>query len=163
MKPQILLFAALIIVLTYGCTTAMNSSMKTFTANSNGWKPADFKPENGVLLIQRLTWPKAQQRKIEDFMAKNYPFKYEFVDIKDMEANSSKYADKNIYRFALVNSMDRWTVTKTSGQGTSSSNTIVFDFNFIDRMSNKTYPKSGIASSWASITFKKIIQACLGK
>src|SRR5215213_6144676 len=158
MKTQNFLFTALIMILTYGCTTSMNSSMKTFTANSNGWKPADFKPENGVLLIQRVARPKAQQRKIEDFMAKNYPFKYEFVDTRDLKDDGNKYADKNIYRFALVNSMDQWTVNRTSGQGTSSSSTVVFDFNFIDRLNNKTYPKSGIPSSWASMTYKKIIQ-----
>ena len=135
--------------------------MKTFTENSNGWRPADFKAGNGVLLIQRVARPKGQQRKIEDFMAKNYLFKYEFVDSRDLEANSDKYADKNIYRFVLVNSMDQWTINRISGQGTSSSNTVVFDFNFIDRLNNKTYPKSGIASNWASITYKKIIQTCL--
>lgn len=98
---------------------------------------------------------------MEDFMAKNYQFKYEFVDTRDLEANSNKYADKNIYRFVLVNSIDRWSVNRTSAQGSSSSNLVVFDFNFIDRLNNKTYPKSGIPSSWASMTFKKVIETCL--
>lgn len=161
MTTKNFLLAILIVVMTNGCTTSMNSAMNTFTANSNGWKPADFKPGNGVLLIQRVDRPKGQQRKMEDFMAKNYPFKYEFVDNKDLQATSNKYADKNTYRFVLMNSMDHWTVNRTSSQGMSSSNTVVFDFNFIDRSNNKTYPKSGIASSWASMTFKKIIQTCL--
>ena len=158
MKTQNFLFAALIMVLTYGCTTAMQSSMQSFTTNSNGWKPADFKPENGVLLIQRITRPKGQQRKIEDFMAKEYPFKYEFVDIKDIESNN-KYADKNIYRFALAYSYSN----RVMNGATKPSYYVAFDFNFIDRLNNETYPKSGIESSWASKTFKKIIQNCLEK
>jgi hypothetical protein len=162
MKTQNLLFAALIVILAYGCGSALNASMNTFTSNSNGWKPADFKPENGVLLIQRVARPKAQQRKMEDYMAKHYPYKYEFIDPKDLGGNS-KYDDKKTYRFVLVNSMSQWTVNTTSSRGTGTSTAVVFDFNFIDRPNSKIYPKTGIPSSWASMTFKKVIQACLGK
>lgn len=157
MRTKNILFVAFIIVLTYGCV----SPMKSFNTNSNGWKPSDFKPQNGILLIERVT-PKAQQKKIEDYMAKDYPFKYEFVDIKDLEANEKKYADKNTYRFALVYSYSTQTLHENDITR-KPLNVGAFDFNFIDRLNNKEYPKSGIASSWSSMTFKKIIQTCLEK
>ncbi len=103
---------------------------------------------------------KNQQRKIKDFIAKEYQYKYEFVDTKDLTSNVTKYNDKKLYRFALVSSI----TTHNIHQGDMSQRALnvgAFDFNFIDRLNNKEYPSSGIASGWASMTFKKIIEACL--
>ena len=36
-----------------------------------------------------------------------------------------------------------------------------YDFNFIDRLNKKTYPKTGISSSNAVITLKEIIKTIL--
>ena len=155
MKRLGTLAAIAIVIMIAGC----GSPMKAFNTNSNGWKPADFVPANGILLIER-TWPKNQQKKIEAFMAKSYPYKYEFADTKDLSAGNSRYADKNIYHFALVCSYSSHDIH----QGDASQRPLqvgAFDYNFVDRLKDKEYPKSGIASSWASMTFKKIIETCL--
>lgn len=162
MKQHILVMTIAILVTICSCTTPM----QTFTSNSNGWKPNDFVPSKGVLLIEKITWPKNQQKKIEEYMIKNYPYKYEFVDVPDLTGSNKKFEDKNIYRFALVSSYK----TKNLNEGKMDANGFekplnvgAFDFNFIDRLNNKEYPKSGIYSSWASMTFKKIIEACIEK
>ena len=134
--------------------------MKAFDSNANGWKPDDFIPKDGILLIEKVTRPQNQQIKIKEFMEKNYPYKYEFVDIKDLNENSEKYKNKDVYRFALVNSYTTQNIHQ-SDISLRPLNVTAFDFNFIDRRKNKEYPKSGIASSWASMTFKKIIQTVL--
>ena len=135
------------------------SPMKTFDSNSNGWKPKDFVPSKGILLIERAMI-KNQQRKIEEYMAKEYSYKYEFVDAKDLSANAAKYNDKTLYRFALVSSYSTHNVHQ-SNMSQKSLNVTAFDYNFVDRLNEKDYPSSGIASSWASMTLKKIIETCL--
>jgi len=136
--------------------------MKTFSTNSNGWNPDNFIPAQGILLIEKITWPRNQQKKIEEFMAKSYPYKYEFVDFKDLSEDNKKFEDKNIYRFALVSSYTNHTMHQNDASQRP-VNVGAFDFNFIDRLENKEYPKSGIFSSLASMTFKKIITTCLEK
>jgi len=155
MKQKLTILSIITTLLFCGCV----SPMKTFNDNSNGWKPNDFVPSKGILLIEKIAGPKNQQKKIEEFMAKSYPYKYEFVDTKDLSGNNEKYNDKSTYRFALVSAFS----THTLHQNTTEHplNVGAFDFNFIDRLNDKEYPKSGIASSWASMTFKKIIETCL--
>lgn len=155
MRKLIFVFTIAIVSLMYGCAMPMTS----FNNNSNGWKPDDFNPGKGTLLIQR-TLPKSQQQKIEDFMKEKYAYKYEFVDVEDLNSNIEKFADKNTYRFALVSSYRVHDIHQND-VSKNSLNVGVFDFNFVDRLKNKNYPKSGIGSSWASMTFKKIIETCL--
>lgn len=135
-------------------------SVKTFKSNSNGWRPTEFVPSQGVLMIERVEWPKTQQRKIEAYMKKKYRFKYEFVDFKDLTDSTGRYADKNIYRFAMAYSYD---MHRMSGMepGRPSSSISMFDFHFIDRLKGKSHAPSGIGSSWASVTFKKMMEAVL--
>jgi hypothetical protein len=137
------------------------SQMKAFKENSNGWRPADLKLEEGVLLIEKVSWPKKQQKKIEEFMEKKYPYKYEFVDAKDLN-DSTKFSDKNTYKFALMCTYSSKTMHENQ-PNQRPLNVGTFDFNFIDRLNNKAYPKSGIFSSWASMTFKQIIETLLEK
>ena len=155
MKTLVSIFTIAIVALIYGCAMPMNS----FNSNSNGWKPDDFTPGKGILLIQR-TVPKSQQKKIEDFMTEKYGYKYEFVDEADLTNNVEKFADKKIYRFALVSSY-RVHDMHQNDMSRRPLKVGVFDYNFVDRLKNKDYPKSGIGSSWASMTFKKIIETCL--
>jgi hypothetical protein len=135
-------------------------TVKTFKSNSNGWRPTEFVPSKGVLLIERVSWPRNQQRKIEKFMKKKYEYKYEFVDSKDLSDNTGKYADKNIYRFAMTYSYDLHT-NNFMEPGKSPSSISMFDFRFIDRLKGKEHAPSGIGSSWASVTFKKMIEEVL--
>lgn len=153
-----ILYVVTIALLVLFCSCG--SPMKSFTSNNNGWKPNDFVPSKGVLLIERINRPKAQQKKIEEFMAKEYSYKYEFIDAKNLQENPDKYADKNIYRFALMSSLSFSNIHENQ-PSRSALNVGSFDYHFIDRANNKVYPNSGIGSSWASMTFKKIIKTCL--
>lgn len=135
-------------------------SVKTFKSNSNGWRPAEFVPSQGVLMIERVEWPKTQQRKIEAFMKKKYRFKYEFVDFKDLADSTGKYTDKNVYRFAIAYSYDLHQRTNME-PGRPASSISMFDFHFVDRMKGKSHSPTGIGSSWASVTFKKMMEAVL--
>ncbi|MDI9363459.1 MAG: hypothetical protein QM541_00810 [Flavobacterium sp.] len=162
MKQIISIITVAILVTIGSCTTPMT----TFKSNANGWKPNDFDPNNGVLLIEKITRPKLEQKKIEEYMLKNYPYRYEFVDAADLKGSNKKFEDKNVYQFALVSTykiinIHEGKIDKTGFK--KPLNVGIFDFNFIDRLNNKVYPKSGIYSSWASMTFKKIIETCLEK
>lgn len=157
MKKVISAFTIITMLILCGCASL--NPMKAFDSNSNGWKPHDFVPSKGTLLIERAVI-KNQQKKIEDFMAKEYSYKYEFVDAKDLSANIAKYNDKDLYRFALVSSYSTHNVHQ-SDMSRRALNVTAFDYNFVDRLHDKDYPSSGIASSWASMTLKKIIEACL--
>ena len=155
MKKLIAVLSIIAALVIYSCTTPM----KSFNSNSNGWKQNDFIPSKGILLIEKSI-PKNQQKKIEEFMAKNYPYKYEFIETKDLSQMDTKYQDKTLYRFALVSSYSTHNIHQLD-IGKRALDVTEFDFNFLDRLNNKEYPKSGIASSWASMTFKKIIETCL--
>jgi len=135
-------------------------SVKTFNSNSNGWRPAEFTPSEGILMIERVEWPKNPQRKIEAYMKKKYRFKYEFVDFKDLSDSTGRYADKNVYRFAMAYSYDQHQMSGMEA-GRPSSSISMFDFHFIDRLKGKSHAPSGIGSSWASVTFKKMMEAVL--
>lgn len=150
-----IIFTAIVAII--GSTTPK----KAFDDNSNGWLPADFSPKNGTLLIERVTTPKAQGEKIEAYMEKNYPYKYEFVNEGQWETDS-KYEDKESYPFVLVLSVNYYqrVDSRTGRTGVRYSS---FDFNFVDRVNDKPYPPSGISSSWASMTFEAIIKKVLEK
>ncbi len=142
-----------IAVITTTILASCGSPKKAFDNNSNGWLPSNFNPKIGVLLIE-TTWPKNQQAKIETFMKEKYPYKYEFVTAKDLENNQSKYLDRKTYLFALVNSWSSHTIHEMQS---NRMNVVASDYNFIDLVNNKDYPKSGIASSWSSMVLKAII------
>jgi hypothetical protein len=135
--------------------------MKTFKENKNGWRPADLKLEEGILLIERVSWPKNQQKKIEEYMKKNYPYKYEFTDAESL-SDPSKFTDKQTYKFALVLTYANKTM-HANNANERPLNVGTFDYNFIDRLNGKEYPKTGIFSSWVSMTFKQIIETLLEK
>src|SRR5207253_2501244 len=102
-----------------------------------------------------VTWPAKQGRIMKEYMQKNYPYKYEFVSVKDLE-NNTKYSDKSVYRFTLVNSYD----THVMHQGDASQHPLpvgMVDFSFYDRLNKKVYPQTGKGSSLASTTFKPVI------
>ncbi len=103
----------------------------------HAWLPPDFEPKTGVLLIQRVTWPKRQQRKIEEFMKEKYPYSYEFIDATDINGNP-KYADKSIYHFVLVYNYDTHIMTSANNLPVT-----MFDFSFLDRQGDKKYLPSG--------------------
>ena len=153
----------MIIALSLGFAGSVNGQAKL-----PKWLPPDFDPKNGVLLIEKTSAPgqgKAQKN-IEEFMAENYPYKYEFVSVGMGEGDKEptvgpdeKYADKNTYRFLMTSSV---TAVKgmPSGNGHQTQGSF-FDFSFIDRLENKAYPQTGSSTSWAAQAFKRIMAKVL--
>lgn len=79
-------------------------------------------------------------------------YKNEFVDFKDLSESTCRFADKNMYRFAITYSYGllRSIYMET---GKSQSSISMSDFRFIDRLKNKVHAPTGIGSSCASVTF----------
>jgi len=175
--------AIILIVGVCGCgsskSTIATTPMKNFQGNLNGWKPQEFDPKNGILLIEKVKSRKnKEQKKIEAYLEKNYPYKYEFFDngttIEKIEM-IQKYNDKHSYRFVLRSTFEvkifedhtsqssRRSTEKLTGQVYLSQPSHIdsYDFYFTDRINNKKYSKSGISSSDAILTFKKIIENIL--
>jgi hypothetical protein len=132
-------------------------STHTF-GNSDKWLPKDFDPKKGVLLVEKISWPKKQQRKMEEFMAKSYPYKYEFITLDEIKNPGGKFQDLDKYKFVLINStalLQRMDISKPA--------VTMVDFNFYDRTSKTNYPKTGKGSSLASMTFMPVINTVLEK
>lgn len=179
MKTVLFVSFALALVMS-GCSTT-----KTSLDSSDNPKepiPADFKPNNSVLLIEQSvdndnssvsvsstysvhtdTYMNAYMRKNKtsmiDFADKNYPYKHEFASQNEIYEANSKYSDKNVYRFALVTS-----ITKPS-QYTSMNNGMlesthyqpIFKFYIYDRLNDKTYAALGHGSSLIMWAYKAAI------
>jgi hypothetical protein len=154
-----ILATALFFIIALAC----NPSKKTF-GNSEKWIPEDFNPEKTVLLVEKFTISKKEEQKMEDYMSEKYSYKYEFVSAATIRNREGKYADTKLYKYALVISSETTHYTKMEGAATSSGLTVTgFDFNFYDRESDKNYPKTKKASSWASMTFKPVINSIMKK
>lgn len=149
--------AGLSLLFTLGC-----SSSKTFS-NSSNWLPSDFKPENGILLIDKVSWPKSQQAKMEKYMKENYTFKYEFVSLS--AGYTEKYSDVNVYRFVIENSNSSHVMHQSDPTVPASQKITVnmVDFNFYDRLTKKTFPATGKGSSYAFMTFRAMMNTILQK
>jgi hypothetical protein len=176
MKKNYLFFVIILSVFAYGCGSSKKAltPMKIFSGNLNGWKPEGVDAKNGILLVEKIKSHKDKQHKrIAAYMAKHYPYKYEFFD-GDSQLDYGKYKDTGIYKFVLASNfrvktaqapntnytqMERSTGVREVGSHQLS--VASYDFYFIDRQSGKTYPKTGISSSNALITFKEIIKIIL--
>ena len=162
MKNKALLFTVVTLSFLASCTMPK----KAFDNNKNGWLPENFNPKENILLIEESK-PARQQKKIADYMAKHYPYKYEFVSTKDLLPRLIDQSSKTKYGFALINS---WLTYKTSRQTTYNNNTTgmhyttvsAIDYHFVDLANEgKAYPETGIASSYAYTTFSAIIKHIL--
>jgi len=135
---------------------------KAFQTNATEWKPADFDPAKITLLIEKIDYPRGLQKKNEAYMAKNYPYPYEFTEPKNLDKGNEKYADKNKYRFAMV--IRSATYSRYSYDASKPNNDIATsDYAFVDRLNNKEYHPSGIVAASNAKAFSKLIDKCLGK
>jgi hypothetical protein len=151
-----------VVILTIGFVASVNAQ----DVKLPKWLPPDFDPKNGILLIERAPAYLPGQKKIEKYMEKNYPYKYEFVTIgtegdgkESVIFNAEKYSDKNIYRFIMVNSSTIIKgIPKSDGHQSQGS---LYDYAFIDRLNDKAYPATGSATSWPNQAFERIMAKIL--
>lgn len=106
-----------------------------FNQNKTGWLPPDFNPRIGVLLIERSPQPH-QQKKTEDYMAKYYPYKYQFISSISVPDSITTHDDFTQNRFILALS---YVLVHTH-----TSIAYKADYHFFDRQLGKEYPRSGI-------------------
>jgi len=140
-----------------------NISKNTISKNQS-WIPTDFNPAKTVLLVQKFPYPEKTGQLMEDYMKEKYPFKYEFVTAATIKSKTGKYANTKIYKYALVLSMQNSTLNITKGVSTKTHLPAVgFDFNFIDRSTEKNYPTTNNTSSFAITTFKPVINTIIHK
>jgi len=95
-------------------------------------------------------------------MEKKYPYRFEVTSGDSIREKSGKYADTDLYRFALVNSTTSSQVdfNRMGGAGASITG---FDFNFYDRKLGKNYPRTRKASSFPLSTFRPVINTIVKK
>jgi hypothetical protein len=124
--------------------------------NGNKWIPTDFDPASTILLVQEYTLPGKDKQRIEEFMHEKYPYRYEFVPMKTIKSREGKYADTKSYRYALVFTSNLYGAFPVDGMNHSFGQ-IAFDFHFYDRESDRDFPPTYKPSSYASWTFKPVI------
>lgn len=127
--------------------------------------PKDVKNGKYVLLVERPTWSKTEEKQIEDFMA-SYPGRWEMVAMEEL--NKAKYTDSTKYRYFLKRNpngyVDERSASAPGGSNASASDrqfwsgvkdkSYVADQIFVDRMLKKEYPSTGIRM----ITFSRPVK-----
>jgi hypothetical protein len=144
------IFSTLLISFFAGCI----ASNLTF-GNGDKWIPADFDPQKTVLLIERSETMTAEEKDMDEYMKKTYPYRYEFVTIDKIRNTSEKYPNDTEFRYALVNYLYHL--------NTSKGPVGVEDFNFYDRMNAKSYPNSEKGSYKKIVTFKPLINTIVSR
>jgi len=117
--------------------------------NGKDWIPPEFDPKTSILMI--LETSHGQDKKMEDYLKKNYPYRYELVRYQDVMDREGKFADAALYRFVLMGA--NTSVQRTDNGGAVSAH----DFYFYDRYRDKKFPATGKGSFSSMTTFKPII------
>lgn len=138
-------------------SSAISAQVDTDTTKleTERWRPIEFRPDSGILLIQK-PWHKRDKKEIEEFLDKKYPYKYELVALNDLD-NIPKYSDKKIYRFILL--MVGGYKAKRVGNEYSMRATVEYDFT--DRLMEKDYFHTRTASEFPVESLKAVIKMIL--
>jgi|SRR5687768_1277155 len=147
-KIIVFLFYSLSLCVLAGCFASGMSSK-----NDTKWIPADFDPKNTILLVEKNYSMTPLEKEIEEYMKKNYPYRFEFALGPSIRLKAGKYSDTVLYRYALVRNSDY-----IHGGGHASQRE---DFNFYDMIHDKDYSPSGKQSSKKVDTFKRVVDALI--
>ena len=121
------------------------------------WIPEDFNPKNVTLLIEKHTWNERYNNGMKEFLEKEYPWKYEVVTLDDLQDNT-KYKDKKMYQFALL-----WSDMASRQMGDHVITYHDLEGHFLDRSTDKEYPKSGYGLNRGQTSYKKIFSVLVKK
>lgn len=165
---QIMTICAFVMLVTIPAVTAQTRSGAQFT-------PTSFDPKKHILLVAEMPSVKkpgekheGATKKLDKSLQEHYPYKYEIVPMEEIMENPAKYADTNVYKYALIcslNSYERSTTTTITTRDISgthshsvspSANVTSIDFYFYDRVTGEHFPESGWHSSFIGMTMKKV-------
>ena len=133
-------------------------------SDAASWIPADFNPNNTILLIETHPRNTNQNTKMIDWLEKNYPYQYEVVDRSVIQNKTGKYSDTKIYQFGVLWEFKMTQVTKTDNKGKMSFSTNYDLFgNFIDRSTNKTYPTTNKRNVYGQDGYMPFFHSILNK
>jgi hypothetical protein len=138
----------------FSCT----SSQKMFEDNTNHWLPANFKPQNEILLIEKNPVP-GDEEGIENWVKSNYPYKYEFISKQDLKDNMDKYASGNIYTYVL-----KFKLESVAGSSSTDVHSIdqsggrFYEYYFYNIPNHKKYSDPSVDSSWPLGSLKRILE-----
>ncbi len=128
---------------------ACTPNHKFFKDGAN-WIPPDFNPSKGVLLIVTYPGKEGWNSDMTDFVEKHYGGKYEVVDEKTIKSDQGKYADKDVYRYAILWRINNGKSSSTHNYYSPSTITTVsysdpqLDWygHFFDRQTGKEYSET---------------------
>jgi hypothetical protein len=139
------LFCVLAAMVLHSCIS------KIAFGNGDKWIPADFDAKNSVLLIQEAGYIDSRQKKVANFMKKEYPYQFEIIPLYD----TVRFPDKAKYRFMLL-SVNQ----KIAAPGTPGFNNFVnvTDFCFYDRLTGIRFTPLKKGSAGEFTTFRPVIK-----
>ena len=163
---QKMAICAFVMLVTIPAVTAQTRSGYQFT-------PTSFDPKKHILLVAEMPGKNGGKhegatKKLDKSLKEHYPYKYEIVPMEEIVENPQKYADTNVYKYALICSLNSYerstktTITTRDISGTRShsvspsANVTSIDFYFYDRVTGERFPDSGWHSSFIGMTMKKV-------
>lgn len=132
--------AALILLVAF---TSCNVNKHSYSDGAK-WIPTDFNPAKDVLLVEHYPMKEKWNASMAQFLGKRYTWKYEIVDKETILGSKGKYADRQIYQFAVmwINEESPSHSTFSGGGTTTSFSGSQYDMggHFLDRYTVKEYP-----------------------
>jgi hypothetical protein len=112
--------------------------------------PKDYNPQKHILLIAAIPRQRNSQevnphwtKKLDELMKRYCPYRYEVVPVAEILDPKGKYADINLYPFAVLNSSvtdSHLVPTMHNGPQQTTMNSTMFYFRFYDRVQKQLYP-----------------------
>ena len=131
------------------------SSFKIAPSLCHQWLPADFNPNNGILLIQKHPFNKNQNDRMVKFLKKKYPWRYEIATVEQIKQDE-KYSDTRLYQFAIL-----WTDFLTPINASGYRHDV--DGHFLDRSTGTVYPGSSLGYNYGRTGDRQVIKAIAKK
>jgi hypothetical protein len=136
MKTPAKINLSIIVLLLFFIIGVASCSTKKAFSDAENWIPPGFNPNNGVLLISSHPHNKEMRnKKMINWLQKNYPYPYEIGEKKEI------YGDNEKYPFVVIWRVNELNVSAQNSNGTNSTtNHYELYGQFQDRSTGKVYP-----------------------
>ena len=163
MKTRTKHFVSIVTLIVFFVLGVASHPAKNSTySDAANWIPADFNPNDGILLIEIHPRNTSQNEKMTEFLAQNYPYKYEVVDRGMIQGKPDKYADTKVYRFGVL-----WDFKMSQHNNIDANGKMSFqtDYDlygqFIDRSTNKVYPRTTKANHYGQTGYEPFFNSVI--